>query len=345
MEQDQYVAGDVHQATTTFVVRDSCGRIVMETVVVTEARRLVSFVRSLSGRVHLTFEEGPCAAWLHDLLRRHVHRLVICNPRRHVRTREEKADRIDAAELSERLRGGFLRPVYHGQRTTRHLKQLVYAYRSLVSDSVRVQNRIGALFRSRGLPTQGTLEALFSERQHLGSAGRVQRVEWLYRELEVLALLRSEARQALEAEARKHQCWHWLRTVPGIGPIRAAMLVARIDTPQRFRTKRQLWKYSGLAVVSFTSNDYVVDEAGLRKRPYRATRGLNRHYSRMLKEVFKSAAVDAAHRGALKAHYDRLLLTGRRASLARLTLARKIAAICLAIWKKGEPYDPAYAMS
>jgi transposase len=32
------------------------------------------------------------------------------------------------------------------------------------------------------------------------------------------------------------------------GPIRAALLIALMQTPQRFRTKRQLWAYSGLAL-------------------------------------------------------------------------------------------------
>jgi hypothetical protein len=32
--------------------------------------------------VSLTFEEGTSAAWLHDLLKPHVSRLVVCDPRK-----------------------------------------------------------------------------------------------------------------------------------------------------------------------------------------------------------------------------------------------------------------------
>jgi Transposase IS116/IS110/IS902 family len=38
------------------------------------------------------------------------------------------------------------------------------------------------------------------------------------------------------------------RQIPAIGPIRAALLVALLQTPHRFRTKRQLWAYSGFAL-------------------------------------------------------------------------------------------------
>jgi threonine dehydrogenase-like Zn-dependent dehydrogenase len=39
-----------------------------------------------------------------------------------------------------------------------------------------------------------------------------------------------------------------LRQIPSISPIRAALLIALIQTPRRFRTKRQLWAYGGLAI-------------------------------------------------------------------------------------------------
>jgi hypothetical protein len=39
--------------------------------------------------------------------------------------------------------------------------------------------------------------------------------------------------------------------------------------------------------------------------------------------------------------YQGLLVRGVRDELARVTLARKLAAITLRLWKKGERYDPA----
>ena len=60
----------------------------------------------------------------------------------------------------------------------------------------------------------------------------------------------------------------------------------------------------------------------------------------MLKNVFKGAANAAATRpGPLKDFYDAMVARGMREELARVTLARKIAAVVLRLWKKGEPYD------
>ena len=67
-------------------------------------------------------------------------------------------------------------------------------------------------------------------------------------------------------------------------------------------------------------------------------RGLNRNYSRALKDVFKGAAASAAN-GPWKIQYDAKVEAGTKSSLVLLTLARKISAITYSIWKKGERYN------
>jgi transposase len=81
----------------------------------------------------------------------------------------------------------------------------------------------------------------------------VRRAELFYQQLDALQDLRHTVRGELLVESRKHQGVKILRQIPYIGPLRAAQLVALIQTPQRFRSKRQLWTYSGLAVVTHDS--------------------------------------------------------------------------------------------
>ena len=58
------------------------------------------------------------------------------------------------------------------------------------------------------------------------------------------------------AESRKRGATKLLRQIPYIGPIRTALLVALIQTPHRFRSKRQLWTFSGLAIDTRDSAQY-----------------------------------------------------------------------------------------
>ena len=120
-----------------------------------------------------------------------------------------------------------------------------------------------------------------------------------------------------------------------------AQLLAIVNTPHRFRSKRQFWTYIGLAVVTRTTADHEVVNGVLRrsKRPV-STRGLNRNHNHLLKRVFKNAANGACHRDPFKGAYEMRVRQGMVPSLARLTIARQLAAITLAVWKCGVPFNP-----
>jgi transposase len=74
------------------------------------------------------------------------------------------------------------------------------------------------------------------------------RAQRLHQQLDGLQPVRLEARRELLRESHKHPAVKLLRQIPSIGPIRAALLVVLLQTLHRFRTKRQLWAYSGFAV-------------------------------------------------------------------------------------------------
>jgi transposase len=153
-----------------------------------------------------------------------------------------------------------------------------------------------------------------------------------------------QARKELLAEARKHRATKLLRQIPGIGPLRAAHLVAVMQMPHRFRTKRQLWTYSGLGLETYDSAQYRVVEQQLQRSKKSVTlRGLNTNHNHDLKDIFKGAAMRASTAaGPLRDFYEALLAKGRKPTMARLTLARKIAAITLIVWKKEVRFDANY---
>jgi hypothetical protein len=71
----------------------------------------------------VTFKEGTCAAWLHDLLKPHVTTVQVCDPRKNALLKAgNKNDRIDARKLADLLRAGLLSPVYHGENGIRTRK-------------------------------------------------------------------------------------------------------------------------------------------------------------------------------------------------------------------------------
>jgi hypothetical protein len=238
-----------------------------------------------------------------------------------------------------------LSSVYHGENGVRALKELARSYLTVTKDLSQVMNRLKAVYRSWAIPCAGKLVYSPQHRaewlQKLPEAGVRRRAEQLYQQLDALRSLRQDARQELLAESRKHPAAGLLQQIPCIGPIRAALLIALIQTPHRFRTKRQLWAYSGLALATRTSAEYrFLDGQLQRSKKMLAVRGLNANHNHDLKNIFKGTATLASvTAGPFQDFYLALLAKGMKVSMARLTLARKIAAITLIVWKKGVRFD------
>ncbi len=293
MESTKFVGMDVHKDAITIAVMNSAGKVIMESIIETKAVTILQFIQGLRGDLHVTFEEGTWATWLYDLLKPHVTKVVVCNPRKSaLLTDGSKGDKIDARKLAELLRGGYLKPVYHGDHGLRTLKELSRSYLTISKDLTRVMNRIKALYRGWAIPCGGT---------------------------QVYALCHRSV---------------WLSKIPEAGVRRRAEhFYEQLDALQGL--------YSGLGLETHDSAQYrYVDGQLQRSRKPQQLRGLNQDHNHDLKKIFKGAATMASiSAGPFHGFYEALLAKGAKPTMARLTLARKIAAVTLIVWKKGVNFD------
>lgn len=349
MSGTKYIGMDVHKESISIAVMNSAGKTSMECVIETKAITIVQFFKGLHGDLRVTFEEGTWAAWLYELLKPHATEVLVCDPRKAALLRDgSKTDRIDARKLAELLRGNHLKTVYHGEHGLRTLKELVRSYLTISKDLGRVMTRVKAIYRSWAIPCTG--KRVYAPRYRaewlakITDPGVHRRAEFYYQQLDALRILRQQVRCDLLMECKKHKAWPLLCQIPSMGPIRAAVLMGIVQTPHRFRTKRQLWSFSGFGIEMHSSADHKCIAGRLQrmKRPG-AVRGLNENHNHDLKNLFKGAAIVASSKpGPLQEFYAALLAKGMRPEMARLTLARKIAAISLTIWKKGVSFDAQY---
>src|SRR5205823_8106216 len=261
MTSVKYIGMDVHKEAISIALMNGAGKLLMESNIETKAGTILQFFAGLRGDLRVTFEEGTWAAWLYDLLKAHVSEIVVCNPRKNALLKDgNKSDRIDARKLADLLRGNYLKPVYHGENGLRMLKELSRTYLTISKDLVRGMNRLKALYRSWGISCSGTSVYAPGNREawlnKISETGVRRRAEYFYQQLDTLQRLRLEVRRDLLSESRKHSATKILRRIPAIGPIRSALLIALIQTPHRFRSKRQLWAYSGLALETHDSAQY-----------------------------------------------------------------------------------------
>lgn len=343
----RYIGLDVHKASTTFGVINESGKRVGVHVVETNGEALVAQLKAIPGERYVCLEEGTQSAWLYEILSPHAKQVAV---EAVSESRGQKDDERDALGLAERMRTGAIkRTVYKDTSSAyRQLRELGRTHTMVVRDVVRVQNRIKALFRSRGVSVSG--KGIYSEEGRKAPLERLPEAsrgaaETLFAEYDAVAKVRRHAEKDLVAEAHRHDVSRLLETCPGLGPIRVAQLIPIVVSPGRFRTKRQFWSYCGLGIVMRSSSDWVKNETGdWQREKVQKTRGLNLTHNSTLKNIFKGAAKTVVvnthdETEPLYQDYQRLLAAGTKPNLARLTIARKVAAIALSMWKSGGRYD------
>lgn len=339
----RFIGLDAHTQSCTAVVMGSAGRRLREQLLDTDAGVLEDFVRGVRRPRRLCMEEGTHCAWLYEVLEPLVDELVVVQP---PKERGHKSDSSDAWKLADRLRQSSIQGRVFKPQGLSELREAVQAHVVVQRDLVRVKNRLNAMARARGLHDVATKlydpnarhDVINLLPEHNGHRVRI----WCD-QLDMLVDCQEQAEVWLHDVASRTNIVARLKTAPGIGIVRAAQIAAVVVSPHRFRTKRQFWSYCGLAVVTRASSEHVRGRHGqwVRKHNVVQTRGLNQNRHPLLKSVFKGAANRVIGRmpdHPLNKHYERMI-EKTKPNLARLTIARRIAAAVLAMWKNNEDYD------
>jgi transposase len=340
---ERFIGLDVHRDSCTIAVIGPSGKRLKSFPVETNGRAIVEAIRCIPGRRHICLEEGTQSAWLHELLSPHGEEVAVVVPEKR---RGSKSDKRDAWTRAEELRTGAIETrVYKAPAHLSALKNAVRGHLMVVGDVVRVKNRLKAVWRSRGIRSTAGVYAPETRAGWIRQLPLAYRplAERLGRQLDVLEPLREDAERSLLKEAKTHPIIRKLATAPGMGPIRSAQVVAVVATPERFRTRQQFWSYCGLAIVTRSSGDWAYVNGRREPREIQQTRGLSRKRNALLKQIFKGAAttlITLLHDDPLYQDYERMIGSGMKPYLARLTLARRISAIVLSMWKHQEVYDP-----
>lgn len=240
-EPIQYLGLDVHRSTVVASLRDEQGKVIMRATVATEAKAIVTLVKSAGSRVHVAFDEGTQAQWLHDLL---INQQRAWSGRDEERERPHRRRR-DVEAIARRIsQAGVPRRAgdAHTQRAGEVLSQSGRGRDA--SDAAHRGDLSGTGDRHAGrvgLPKITAAEVVEEAQRRSASACEL-----------TAPTTGRPARAATESEGCNDRRGTSAARVedPALGAVRVAYLLAIMRTPFRFRTKRNLWPYAGLAVVS-----------------------------------------------------------------------------------------------
>jgi transposase len=221
----------------------------------TSEANLMKAFSDLRGQIHVHLEAGELAPWAAAVIEPLVHRVVCSHPRDNawIAKAGDKCDRVDAFKLAELLRLNRFKQVHYApDQPRRDFKTLVQHYDELTAQQARLKTKVKARLRMQGVIVTG--ERLFSSTGRKPVLAQVASrdvrcaISQLYEVLDQSVASQGQAKLLMLRAAQAFPEIKLFRTAPGVGPIGACRFSAYIHTPQRFSSKRKLWKYCRLSV-------------------------------------------------------------------------------------------------
>lgn len=259
-----YIGLDLHATHSEFGVIDEDGKEHERHQLVTDPALMADWLNALSANhKFLAVEEGPLTQWISWQLNSHVDDLLVCDPKENfwISRSAKKTDKIDAMKLARLLRMGELRRVWHPeQKNDRALFAATAShYVTMRREQVRLKHQIKSRFRQWGvIDVSG--ESVYSTQ---GRGGYLEKLtdDCIHKQIVVLFTLldaavdaQADARRQLLRLGNDYEEITEFQKMPGIGPILAHLFSAIIQTPHRFETIQQLWRWGGLGITDRDSN-------------------------------------------------------------------------------------------
>ena len=333
-----YIGMDCHITTLDFAVVNDVGRLVKANRVATSVSNLVGFVKKVTPPRIIYMEEGTLAAWALETCVSYGEKLVITDPKQNhwIGSSSQKDDSIDALKLAQLARGGYIKEIHHPVGQRRRFRELMIAYHDTVRSGARIRNKIKAKFRQNGIQCTG--DTIYAKTYREEWKGKLPQdptllliLDGLWLQMEQLEQTEKNILAAAKVQAKQYPEIKLFKALPGIGFINAATVSALLETPHRFADKRKVWMYAGLGLMKHSSGGKLYSER------------LTTEYNRLLKYTIKQAAeaaIRAKDNPFRRKYLDMTLLRGVAPHRAKLTIARDMLASMLAMWKKGEKYNP-----
>lgn len=304
---------------------------------VTELRELEDVLGPTSERARVAIEACREAWHVHDVLASWGHDVVLVDTTRTkqvgIRHHGRKTDRIDAELLARAVEQGGI-PIAHVlSPARRELRDVLGVRRALVETRAQYITTIRGLARSRGLRI-GTCapEYFLPALEKARLSKEVQEViEPLAATLQRIGveLARTDAR--LEALAKTEPTIERLTTAPSVGIVVAAAFVSVIDEARRFDGAHQVESYLGLVPREATTGG---------KRKLGSITKQGNAYMRQLLVQSASSLLRVGDANDPLRRWGRGLVDRRGRKIAVVALARRLAGILWAMWRKGTVYEP-----
>lgn len=262
-EKPSYIGIDYHKRYSVYCVVDGQGEILERgRIEHLEPGAFVALAKRWRG-CHVVFEATMNWPWLHEILEEAMApgHIVLANPykTRIIAEAQVKTDKVDALILAQLLRGNLISSVHIGSKENRQRKEVLRQRAFFVRQRTMLRNRIHRLLGAQHDVKLPQCSDLFGKKglSFLEALELPPPAELLLKQqLDILRSLEARIREdekALRAMLENTPALERVRSIPGMGPILAAMVVSEIDDVKRFPSAQKLCGYAGLCPSTSSS--------------------------------------------------------------------------------------------
>jgi len=286
----------------------------------------------------VVFEASMNWHWLYEVLEQSMpgEHITLANPfkTRIIAEAQVKTDKIDARILALLLRAGLVSAVHIPCKATRERKEVLRQRCFFVRQRTMLRNRIHRLLGAQHdvkLPQVsdifGKKGMSFLDKLELPAPAGLL----LKQQLEMLKNVQARIKEdevALATMISRTQGQEHVMSIPGMGPILAAVVVNEIDDISRFKSAQKFCGYIGLCPSTSSSGGKTYNGK------------LMKHCNKWLRWAFVEAAwVSIGCNSYFGDLYKKKRAVGKKANTAILCVARRMARIAWQLLTQGRDYE------
>ena len=267
-----YCGIDLHARSLHVCILDAKGQVVLDKNIAANPTAFLQAIAPFRADVVVGCECMFAWYWLADLCQEEKVPFVVGHAyyMRLIHGAKAKNDKIDAHKIARLLRGGNFPLSYVYPKGMRETRDLLRRRTGLVRLRAGLMTHLQILNAQYNLPPFPKRLAFAANREELDIPARfsdpsVQKSASC--DLAVLGCLDEQIRDlelylTRTAKVDDVQTYHRLRTIPGVGPVLALILLYEIHDVKRFTSAGQLLSYARLVRCSHESDGKVVGSGG-----------------------------------------------------------------------------------
>lgn len=288
------------------------------------------------------YEGGKFGYWIHRQLKSKGVDCIVVNPADIPSTHKDevnKTDPRDARGIAMALQCGQLRGIYIPQVQQESDRCLVRHRKKIWRDLVRCKNRIKGFLDYTGIELPDKFSNSNWSKNFIQWLSAIQfeynssriTLNYMIKEMELLRKellsISNDIRKLMRGKAYK-KIYYLLRSITGIGPLTAALLITEIGDMKRFPSFYELNSFIGLLPSEHSSGEREV-KGRLTIRRHRQLR------SDLIECAWTAKRTDPA----LSLFYSEQLKRGKEPKLIIVKIARKLLSRIRYVWLNEKPYE------